>query len=159
MATQASSKATGQAIVTYLQGLINPNTSAALYNTVQLEAIKDVIALTATGGICAEVYGHTGSSDHKAFGGVMWKEQTWLILSMCSVDTPTLAQQIYDASDLFEALLGTRFQLGATIDGLFYSAFVAGSGKHMRLDRNGQYLRAYQVEVLTRQQYTVTLTP
>jgi hypothetical protein len=159
MATAPSSKATGQAIVTFLQGLTYPNTSIPIYQVVQLEQIKDVIAIVGGGGVCGEVYGYTGSSDHKAFGGTMWKEQSWHILSLCSLDSPTLAQTIYDVSDAFEALLGSRFELGATIDGLFYSAFVAGSGRHTRIQRNGQYVRAYLVEAITRQQYQVTLNP
>lgn len=159
MATQPSSKAIGQTIVSYLQNLNYPNTSMPVYQLVQLEQIKDVIATISQGGVCAEVYGSTGSSDHKAFGGTMWKEQNWHILSLCSLDTPQLAQQMYDVSDTFEPLLGTHFELGGTIDGLFYSAFVAGSGKHMRIERNGQDVRAYQIELLTRQQYQVALTP
>lgn len=159
MATQPSSKATGQAIVTFLQNLNYPSTSTPVYQMVQLEAIKDVLAITSGGGVCAEVYGYVGSSDHKAFGGVMWKEQTWHVLSLCSLDTPLLAQQIYDVSDTVEALIGSRFELGGSIDGLFQASFVANSGRHTRIQRNGQYVRAYLVEVLTRQQYQVTLNP
>lgn len=159
MAIQPTTKAIGQAIVSYLSQMNYSGTTISVYQLVQLEEIKDVLALLSQNGVCAEVYGDTGNSSPKAFGGGMWKEVRWRILSMCSLDTPTLAQQIYDVGDTFETLLGSHIQLGGNIDGVFFSQFVEGSGKHMRIERNAQFIRAYQVELLTRQQYQVTLTP
>lgn len=137
------------AIVGYLSNLQYPDTSQ-VYQAVQLEQIKDVINLVSNGGACAEVYGDIDSSEHATFGGGIWDVQQWYILSMCSIDTPTLAQKIYAIRDALVVPYQSHFRLGDSVTGIIDAQFLPNSGKHSRIMRNGQYVRAYQIHLVTR---------
>jgi hypothetical protein len=157
IATAPDSLAIANAIAGYLAVLTYPNTTP-VYKLAQVEAIKDVTDLVANGGACVEVYGNEDDSQHHNFGGMVWDEQSWFVLSMCSLDSPELAQQIYAVRDA----LVQPFQQHATLGNagnVFHAQIKPGSGKFMRIFRNGQELRAHVIELLTRQQWHVPTPP
>lgn len=157
MANAPDTLAIGNAIVGFLSALTYSG-GALVYKLAQLEAIKDVIDLTSSGGVCAEVYGNLDDSQRRNFGGVIFDEQSWFVLSMCSLDTPTLAQQIYPVRDA----LVQPFQKHATLGNagnVFHSQIKPNSGKFFRVFRNGQWLRAHVMELLTKQQWQVPVPP
>ena len=157
MATTPNTAAIGDAIVAYLAALTYPNT-APVYNLVQLEAIKDVTTQVAGGYACAEVYGNDDSSIRHAFGGKMRDEQSWFILSMCSLDTPQQARQIYVIRDALVQPFATHATLGNT-GSVFHAELKPNSGKFLRIARNGQELRAHLIEVFTMQEWVVPTPP
>ncbi len=155
--TMRSTKAIGQAIVAYLAALTIPNTSTPVYLLAQLEMINDVIGKVSDGGAVAEVYGHLDDSERHGFGGAgrMKDPQTWYILSLCSLETPTLASYIYDVSDYLMVPFQTHAQLGNTIPGVYQSQLKSGTGSFYRALRNGQWLKAHVIELETKQEWAI----
>lgn len=150
-------RAIGNAIVSYLSTLTYPDTTQ-VYQLAQLEEIKDVINLVANGA-CVEVYGHTDDSDRRGFGGRVWDEQEWFILSMCSIDTAALSAKIYDVRDALVQPFQIHAVLGAQVQNLFHAQFKPHSGQFMRIMRNGQFLRAHLITLVTRQEWQVPIPP
>jgi hypothetical protein len=150
----ANTLAIGQQIVSYMSALVYPGTSTVVYTLAQLEAIKDVIDLTASGGVCCEVYGDTDESERRGFGGRIWDTQEWFILSLCALDTPAHAQQIYPVRDA----LVYPFQQSATLGGGVSNLFqvqLKPSMKFFRVSRSGQWLRAHLAVLETKQEWQV----
>lgn len=141
-------------IVSFLQTLTYPGTSTLVYNVAQLEAIKDVTDLVANGGICAEVYCDGDSSERRGFGGRIWDDQKWYLLSMCSTDTAAYAQQIYNVRDALVIPFQTHALLNAQVFNLFHSD-LQNNMKFFRIYRNGQWLRAHLAVLETRQEWQV----
>lgn len=154
MPNQPNTLATGQQIVSLLGSLTNPDTTP-LYKLVQLESIKDVTDLVAGGGVCCEVYGDQDTSDRRRFGGVIYDIQSWFILSICSMETPQLAQQIYTVRDLMVVPFQQHAQLAGTPLNVWFSG-LKDNMKFFRIQRNGQWLRAHLAELETRQQWNVS---
>src|SRR5438105_2163309 len=96
--TAPNTKAIGNAIVGFLQALTYPDTTA-VYAYAQLEIIKDVVTRVTDGGVVVEVYAENDITERRGYGGRMRDIQKWAIVSMCSNETPALAQKIYDARD------------------------------------------------------------
>src|SRR6266851_8839097 len=111
IANAPNTKAIGNAIVSYLAALTKPDTTP-VYILAQLEVIYDVIGKVSTAGAVCEVYGNAGDSERRGFGGRMWDEQEWYILSMCSRETATLASYIYDVRDFLIVPFQVHAQLG-----------------------------------------------
>lgn len=165
----AATRATGNAIVSYLTGLTYSG-GGLVYTFAQLEEIKDVTDYIANSGACAEVYCDMDSNITSTFGGGKWDEQTWLILSITSLDTPQTAAQIYDVRDALVTAIANHTVLGGTVPGLFFAQWKApqsgkgsqssgSSGRFMRIERNGQEVQAHVMELLTRVSWTATLAP
>jgi len=144
----------GQQIASYMSALVYPGTSTVVYTLAQLESIKDVIDLTASGGVCCEVYGDTDDSERKGFGGRIWDCQTWFVLSLCALDTPAHAQQIYNVRDAVILSFQTHAVLGGSVSNLFQSQ-LKPNGKFFRVQRSGQWLRAYLCVLETKQEWQV----
>ena len=84
--------AAANALVAFAQALtIN---SSPVYASVSLGEIKDVIDLVANGGACLEVYGNADDSQHTTFGGGIWDEQSWDLLSLVSLDDAQSAEEL-----------------------------------------------------------------
>ena len=152
--TSPNTLAIGNQIVSFLSALTYPGTSTLVYNTVSLESLKDVTDLVANGGICAEVYGDTDTSERRGFGGRIWDTQHWYILSMCSLDNPTYAQQIYNVRDALLVPFQQHATLGTSVSNLFHSQLQPNM-KFFRVQRNGQWLRAHLASLETRQEWQV----
>lgn len=148
----------GQGIVAYFAALKNPDGSP-VYKLAQLEGVKDVTDLIAGGGVCCEVYGNTDDSERRGFGGRIWDHQEWFVLSLCSLDTPLLAQQIYTVRDLAYVPLQTHALLGGGIYNLFHAQIKRNSGKFWRVMRNQQWLRAHVFELETKCEWQVISPP
>ncbi len=144
----------GETIVSYLSALTLPGTSNLTYTLAQLEAIKDVIDLTSNGGICCEVYGDLDTSDRRGFGGRIWDTQSWFVLSLCSLDTPALAKQIYLARDALVYPFQQHATLGDQVTNLF-QAQLQPNMKFFRVQRNGTWLRAHLCQLETKQEWVV----
>jgi hypothetical protein len=145
------------AIVSYLSALTYPDTTA-VYTLAQVEAIKDVIDLTSNGGVCVEVYGNEDTSERRGFGGRMWDTQSWFILSLCSLDTPTLARQIYKVRDALVQPFQEHAQLGNIVSNVFQSKLKPNM-RFLRVERNGQYLRGHLCELETKQEWVLPVPP
>jgi len=153
MVNTPNTPAIGDAIVSYVQAITYPDTTP-VYTYVQLEGIKDVTDYVGGSKACAEVYGNDDASEHHAFNGVICDEQSWYILSLCSLDTAQTARQIYAIRDA----LVQPFQKHATLGdvGSVYDARIkSGSGKFLRVYRNGQEYRAHLIEITTKQLWQV----
>ncbi len=144
----------GQQIASYMSALVYPGTSTVVYTLAQLEAIKDVIDLTASGGVCCEVYGDTDDSERKGFGGRIWDIQTWFILSLCALDTPAHAQQIYNVRDAVVLPFQSHATLGGSVSNLF-QVMLKPNMKFFRVQRSGQWLRAHLAILETRQEWQI----
>lgn len=153
--TQPNTLAIGQAIVTYLTALTYPGTSTIVYSLAQLEAIKDVTDYVANGQICCEVYGDQDQSERRGFGGRIWDTQSWFILSICSLDTPSYAQQIYSVRDALVMPFQQHATLGAQVSNLFQSS-LKPNGRFFRVQRSGQWYRAFLCELETKQEWQVS---
>ncbi len=152
--TSANTLDIGEAIVNYLSALTYPGTSTIVYALAQLEAIKDVIDLTSNGGICCEVYGDIDTSERRGFGGRIWDTQSWFILSLCSLDTPALAKQIYLARDALTYPFQQHATLGDQVTNLFQIQLKPNM-KFFRVLRNGTWLRAHLAELETKQEWAI----
>lgn len=153
--TQPDTKAIGTAIVTYLTSLSYGSGTVQL---AQLEEIKDVTDLVANGA-CIEVYGNVDGSERRGFGGRIWDSQTWFILSLVSLDTPAQAATIYDVRDAIVQAFQPHATLGAQVLNLFHAQFKDGSGRFIKVFRNGQWLRGHLIELETRAEWTVPIPP
>ncbi len=154
MPTQPNTLAVAQQIVTLLSALTNPDTTP-LYKIVQLEAIKDIVDLTTGGGVCCEVYGDQDTSDRRRFGGIIYDIQTWFILSICALDTPAHAQQIYNVRDQLVQPFQQHAQLGATPANVWFSELQPNM-KFFRIQRSGQWFRAHLAILETKSQWNVS---
>src|SRR6266705_2362665 len=148
----ANTLAIGQQIASYMSALVYPGTSTVVYTLAQLESIKDVIDLTASGGVCCEVYGDTDDSERKGFGGRIWDCQTWFVLSLCALDTPAHAQQIYSVRDAVVYPFQQHVQLGGSVSNLF-QVMLKLNMKFFRVQRSGQWLRAHLAILETKQEW------
>lgn len=153
-ATNRNTLAVGQAIVSYMSALVYPNTSTTVFTLAQLEAIKDIVDLTANGGVCCEVYGDLDTDERRGFGGRMRTTQTWFILCLCPLDTAAHAQQIYPVSDAVVYPFQQHATLGAQVFNLFQSQ-LKSNGKFFRVQRSGQWLRTYLAELETKQEWAI----
>jgi hypothetical protein len=158
LALQPNTKAIGNAIVSYLAALTKPDTTA-VYKVAQLEVIYDVITQVSNGGAVVEVYGNTDDSERRGFGGRIWDEQEWYILSLCSRETATLASYIYDVRDFLVVPFQVHATLGTSITNLFHAQFKPKSGRFMTAIRDGQILRAHLITLITRQEWGVPIPP
>lgn len=146
--------AIGDAIVAYLAGLTYPDTTK-VYKFAQLELIMDVVTQVSDGGAVVEVYGNADDSERRGFGGRIWDEQGWYILSMCSLETPALARKIYDVRDQIVLPFQTHSTLGGGIYNVFHAEFKAKSGRFWQVVRNGQNVKAHLIELTTRQEWQI----
>lgn len=150
--------AVGNAIVAYGSALTYPNTSL-VYTLAQLGAIKDVTDQVATGGACLEVHGNLDDSQRHAYGGRIWDEQSWYLLSLVSNDNATSAETlIYNVRDA----LVQPFQVHATLGGglnVFHAQIKPGTGRFTYAKRNGITLRVHLIELLTKQEWQVPIPP
>jgi hypothetical protein len=148
--------ATAQALVAYMQALtINNN---PVYTLVSLGEIKDVVDNIANGGACLEIYATSDDSQHKAFGGVIWDEQSWDLLSIVSLTNAQAAEElIYACRDALVVPVMSHFTLNQT-GNIFFSRLKPNSGKFFYVERNGQWLRAHVIEVVTTSQWQATLS-
>lgn len=144
----------GDAIVSFLATLTYPGTSTMVYDQAQLEAIKDVVDQTANGGVCVEVYGDQDTSERRGFGGRIRDEQSWFILSLCSLDSPALARKIYDVRDALVYPFQQHATLGTSVFNLFH-AQLQPNMKFFRVQRNGVWLRAHLAQLTTKQEWQV----
>ena len=149
--------AIGTAIVSYLTALKYADGITPVYAVTQLEAIKDVINAVSGGGACVEVYCEQDDSERRGFGGRIWDTQKWYILSMCSIDSPATASQIYDIRDALVQPFQTHAQMGNIVSNLFHSQ-LQPSMRFGRIQRNGQFLRMHLAVLETRQEW-LTPTP
>jgi len=155
--TAPNTKAIGNQIVTYLATLTYSD-ATLVYQLAQLEEIKDVTDQVANGA-CVEVYGNLDGSQRRGFGGRIWDPQTWYILSMVSMDTAAQAAKIYDVRDALVQPFQTHATLGTSIFNLFRAQFKDGTGRFLKVMRNGQWLRAHLIELETKQEWTVPTPP
>lgn len=144
----------GEQIVSYLAALTYPNTSK-VYTIAQLEALKDITDFVANGGVCCEVYGDGDGSERRGFGGRIWDVQIWYILSMCSMDTPAYAQNIYNARDALVLPFQQHATLGTSVFNLFHSA-LQPTMRFGRIQRNGVWYRMHLAQLETRQEWQVS---
>ena len=154
-ATAPNTLAIGNAIVSFLSTLTYADGVTLVYKLAQLEAIKEVSDLVANGGVCVEVYGDTDKSERRGFGGRVWDPQSWLILSLCSLDTPDLAKEIYNVRDALVQPFQQHAQLSNIVSNLFHSQLNENM-KFMRVLRNGQWLRGHLCTLETRQEWQVS---
>jgi hypothetical protein len=143
------------AIVAYLSALTYPNTSAQVYTLAQVEAIKNITNYVANGGVCVEVYGDADTSERRGFGGRIWDTQSWFLLSICSLDNPTYARQIYQVRDALVYPFQQHAQLGNQVSNLFQSQLKPNM-KFFRILRNKVWYRAHLAELETRQEWVVS---
>lgn len=157
-ASQPNTPAVANAIVSYAQALTYPS-SAAVYKTVQLGEIKDIIDQTANGATCLEIYANHDDSQHKAFGGKIYDEQTWFLLSLVSLDNAQNAETlIYQVRDALVVPLQTHATLG-NAGSVYHSQIKEGGSHFLKVFRNGQWFRAHLLELLTRQEWFVPTPP
>jgi hypothetical protein len=154
MPTAPNTLAIGQQIVSFLQALKQGDGVTPLYSLVQLEAIKDVVDLTSNGGVCCEVYGSKDTSDRRRFGGVIYDPQEWFILSLCSLDSPALAQQIYTVRDGMVQPFQQHAQLNSTPANVWFNE-LNPQMEFGRIYRNGTWLRSHLATLTTKQQWQV----
>lgn len=153
--TAPNSLAVGQAIVNFAQALTYSG-GASVYALVQLSEVKDVTDVVANGNACLEVYANQDDSQHHAFNGRVRDDQSWFLLSLVGLDNAqsaeTLILQVRDA-------LIQPFQTHATLGNagsVFHSQIKPGSGKFLKVFRNGQFLRAHLIEIKTISEWVVT---
>lgn len=149
--------AIGTQIVSFLTALAYQDTSL-VYTLAQLEGIKDITDYVANGGACVEVYGDVDTTERRGYGGRMWDTQTWYILSMCNLDTPTLASKIYDVRDALVQPFQLHATLGTSVFNLFYSELQPNM-KFGRIQRNGVWYRSHLAQLLTKQEWTLPIPP
>jgi len=158
MSTAPNSPAVIAAIVSYMTALTYPDTTP-VYTLAQEEEIKDVTDLVATGGACLEVYGASDDSQRHAFGGLIWDEQSWLLMSLVSKATAALAAQIYKVRDALVQPFQVHATLGGGIPQLFHAQIKPGTGAYLDVYRNNQWLRGHRIQIMTRQQWNVPTPP
>lgn len=150
--------AVGNALVSYLNSLLYPDTTQ-VYKVSQLEIIFDVVGQISDGGVVAEVYGSADDSERRGFGGRIWDEQEWIILSLCSLETAALAKQIYKARDALVVPIQTHATLGTAVTNLFHASIKPKSGRFGQVIRNGQTVKMHMITIITRQEWQVVTPP
>lgn len=153
--SQPNTLAIANQIVSVLAALKQQDGITPVYTLVQLEAIKDVVNYVASGGVCCEVYGEADTSDRRRFGGVIYDVQAFSILSLCSLDSPTLAEQIYTARDSMVVPFQQHSQLGGTPDNVWLSE-LDPTMKFGRIFRNGTWLRSHLATLTVKSQWQIT---
>lgn len=158
MPSQPNTLAVANAIVSYATALTYSG-GASVYNAVGLSEIKDVTDVVAGGGACLEVYANTDDSQRHAFGGKIWDEQSWFLLSLVNMDNAASAEAlIYNVRDA----LVQPFQQHATLGNagsVFHAQIKPNSGRFLRAQRNGQWLRGHLLEILTKSEWFVPTPP
>ena len=151
--------ATASAIVAYAQALTYPG-GAAVYTKVQVGEIKDVTNLVAgSAQACLEVYANLDDSQRYAFGGRIRDEQTWFLLSLVNLDNAQLAEMlIYKVRDALVQPFQTHATLG-NAGSVFHSELKPGTGKFLKIMRNGEWMRSHLVELMTRQEWQIITPP
>lgn len=157
-ATRPQTRKVADAIVSYLTALTYADTTH-VYGLAQLEVIMDVVSRVSDGGAVAEVYGGADDSARHNFGGRIWDEQEWYILSMCSLETSALAANIYDVRDALVQPFQEHAKLGAQVDNLFHAQIKDKSGMFLQVVRNGQRVKAHMIQIMTRQEWVVPTPP
>ena len=142
------------AIASYLSTLTYPGTSTQVYALAQVEAIKDVTDLTSGGKVCVEVYGDLDTSERRGFGGRIWDTQSWFILSLCSLDSPVYARQIYSVRDALVYPFQQHVQLGDQVGNVF-QVQLKPNMKFFRVERNSNQIRAHLAVLETKQEWVV----
>jgi hypothetical protein len=155
MPSAPNTPAVASAIVAYGQALTFSG-GGAVYTKVQNGEIKDITDLVASGTqACLEVYANLDDSQRYAFGGRIRDEQTWFLLSIVSLDNAAAAETlIYKVRDALVQPLQEHATLGSA-GSVFHSELKAGSGKFLKIMRNGEWLRAHLIELMTRQEWQV----
>src|SRR5947207_15761181 len=99
MPSAPNTPAISDALVAYGQALTFSG-GGLVYTRVQAGEIKDLIDLVTGGGACLEIYANLDDSQRHAFGGRIWDEQTWFLLSIVSLDNAATAERlIYQVRD------------------------------------------------------------
>lgn len=150
--------AVGDALVAYLAALRYPDTTL-VYKVAQMELIMDVVSQISDGGVVVEVYGNADDSERRGYGGRIRDEQDWYVLSMCSLETPTLARQIYKARDALVQPLQQHALLGGSVYNLFHAEIKPKSGRFWQVVRNGQNVKAHLITITTKQEWVVPIPP
>ncbi len=156
MSNSPNTPAIMTAIQVFMQAITWGNNQR--FTLVQVEEIKDVTNLVATGGACLEIYGTSDDSQHFTFGGKIRDDQSFLLMALVSKDTVAYAQQIYAIRDS----LVVPFQTHATLNNagtVFHSQVKPGSGAYIDVRRNQQWLRGYRVQISTKQEWNVITPP
>lgn len=152
--TAPDTPAIANAIVGYGQTLAYPDTTL-VYKECQLGEIKDIVDNVAGGNACLEVYANLDDSQRHAFGGRIHDDQTWFLLSLVSLDNAEAAELlIYRVRDALVAPFQQHATLG-NAGNVFHAQIKSGSGKFLKVFRNGVWLRAHLIEVLTKQEWQV----
>lgn len=125
-----------------------------MYSFSQLEQINDVVGKVSDGSVVVEVYGDTDTSERKGFGGRIWDTQHWYICSLCSLETPGGAQQIYKVRDALVQPFQQHAQMTNIVSNLFHAELQAAM-RFIRVPRDGQVLRAHLAVLETRAEWVV----
>jgi hypothetical protein len=151
--------AVASAIVAYTQALTFAG-GGAVYSRVQKGEIKDVVNLVAgSAQACLEVYANLDDSQRYAFGGRIRDEQTWFLLSLVNLDNAQTAETlIYNVRDALVQPFQTHATLG-NAGSVFHSELKQGTGKFLKIMRNGEWLRAHLVELMSRSEWQVISPP
>lgn len=159
IATGPNTLAVAQAVVAYGQALIYPG-GGAVYTAVSIGEMKDVTdQIVTSGNACLEVYANTDDSQHHAFGGKIRDDQSWYLLSLVNMDDAAAAEMlIYQVRDALIQPFQTHATLG-NAGNVFHSQIKSGSGRFLRIFRNGQWLRAHLIEIQTISEWVVTTPP
>lgn len=155
LATSANTLAIGNQIVSFLSSLTYPGTNTPVYTLATLEAQKDILDNIANGGICAEVYGDSSLSERRGFGGRIWDTQTWFILSLCSLDNPEYAAQIYNVHDALTGIFQQHATLGTSVSNLFHSQLDPNI-KFGRTLKDRTWVRSHLAVLTTKQEWQVS---
>jgi len=106
-----------------------------------------------------EVYANKDDSQRHAFGGKIWDEQTWFLLSLVGLDNAQAAETlIYAVRDALVQPFQTHATLG-NAGSVFHAQLKPGTGRFLKVLRNGQWLRAHLVEVMSRSEWFVITPP
>jgi hypothetical protein len=159
IATTPNTLSVAQAIAAYGQALTYPG-GGTVYSGVSIGEMKDITEkIVVSGSACLEVYANSDDSQHLAFGGKVRDDQSWYLLSLVNMDDAAAAEAlIYQVRD---ALI-QPFQAHATLGNagnVFHSQIKSGSGRFLRVFRNGQWLRAHLIEVQTISEWFVPTPP
>lgn len=153
---QGNTKAIGQAIVTFLQGIQYNN--AALYALAKLGTITDA---TDVGGVYASVTLQMGVT--KRYTNVGWKiddSPVFLIesgIDQTSGDTSVIEQQLLDIRDLLVSTFTATVSLNGTYEVYDVTLYDAPDKAAFKVYPNGRIYRVHQLLVKAHQQFNVTV--
>lgn len=157
--TAPNTPAVAQAIVAFGQALTYSTSGLLVYTAVSSGETKDLTNAVAGSNACLEVYANLDDSQRHGFGGKIWDEQTWFLLSLVNLDNAEAAELlIYQVRDA----LVQPFQTHATLENagsVFHAQIKSGSGRFLKALRNGQWLRGHLMEILVRQEWFVPTPP